>query len=127
MLPCDRRLGVRVDLEFFLNQYVMDRPFRALTRNLSETGVYLDRVRLPRCAPAVARAGDVGLEFELPGTGEVIWARGQICYQRADAYVHGTGVRFTAMPRIHARMVRDYCAEVRDRRLSKLLDRIRAA
>ena len=119
----DRRLGYRVPLEMFLNEYVQDRAHRALTVNISETGIYLNKV----IAPIERTNKVVGLEFELPGTGEMIWARGEIAYDQLDDYFHGQGVRFTGMPRVHARMLRDYCIEKRRAQLGDLLDRIRRA
>lgn len=124
MLSRDRRLGYRVPLEMFLTQYIHERPFRGLTANISDTGLYLETVKAagPHLGPDNTT---VGLEFELPGTNEVIWARGEVCYDRLDHYTLGWGVRFTAMPRIHARLVRDYCIEARHAHLDALLDRIR--
>jgi len=122
MQPSDRRIGVRVPVEMFLNQYVQDKPFRSLTSNISESGVYLN---MAKGAPFCRDSRVVGLEFELPGTQETIWARGEVCYDAIDSYFHGAGVKFTDMPRLHARMLRDYCVEKRRERLSHLLDRIR--
>lgn len=122
----DRRFGFRIDLEIFLNQYVRDRPFRALTQNLSETGLYLNRVHLPAGSRPLPETRDVGLEFELPGTSEVIWARGRVCYEAVDPYFHGAGIQFVAMPRVHARLLRDFCVEARRAELAGLLSRIRA-
>lgn len=119
----DRRLGFRVPLEIFLNEYIKDQPFRVLTSNVSDTGLYVHRVVNPVGPDLDAQV--VGLEFELPGTGEVIWARGEICHGRKDRMVRGTGVRFTGMARAHARLLRDYCIESRRRRLGRMLDRIR--
>jgi hypothetical protein len=118
----DRRLGFRIPLEMFLNKYVKDRPFRALTTNVSDTGIHLNLVR---GAPLCRDTRVVGLEFELPGTGEIIWARGEICYDALDDYFHGTGVRFTAMPRLHAHMLREFCVERRRAQLGAMLQRIR--
>lgn len=117
----DRRLGYRVPLEMFLNEYAQDRAHRAMTVNISETGMYVNRVITPISRPTKV----VGLEFELPGTGESIWARGEICYDSLDSYFHGQGVRFTGMPKVHARLLRDYCIEKRRSQLGNLLDRIR--
>jgi c-di-GMP-binding flagellar brake protein YcgR len=106
----------------FMNQYINDRPFRALTTNLSESGAY---VNLVKGAPFCRDTRVIGVEFKLPGTAETIWARGEICYDQIDQYFHGTGVKFTAMPRTHARMLRDYCVERRRSHLGSLLRRIR--
>lgn len=119
----DRRLGFRVPLEIFLNEYIKEQPFRALTANVSDTGVYLHRVKDPVGDEVDGQV--VGLEFELPGTGEVIWARGEICHGQDERMVWSSGVRFTAMARTHARLLRDYCIEARRRRLGTLLERIR--
>ena len=121
MTSHDRRLGFRVPLEMFMNEYVQDRAHRALTVNISETGIYLNKV----ITPLSRNTRVVGLEFELPGTGEVVWARGEICYDALDDYFHGQGVRFTGMPKLHARILRDYCIEKRRAQLGELLDRIR--
>ena len=121
----DRRLGFRVPLEIFLTQYVRDRPQRALSANLSDTGISLQTVKMPWVSDDTPDGTPVGLEFELPGTGEVIWARGEVCRSAAgDPMVHQTGVRFTAMPMLYARMLRDYCIESRRKHLGALLARI---
>lgn len=124
MLSTDRRVGFRVPVEMFLNQYITDQPYRAMVGNLSESGVFLNRIRATNKA-LVEEERTIGLEFELPGTGETIWARGEICYQGANNYFYTDGVRFTGMPRIHARLLRDFCIESRRRNLSGLLKRIR--
>jgi len=120
----DRRLGYRVPLEIFVNQYVQDQPFRALTSNLSDSGLHVQLVNAPKCTPRDRKSRVVGLEFELPGTGDVIWARGLICYAGRDEFVHKLGIKFTAMPQVHARMVRDWCVETRHQHLATMLQRI---
>ena len=117
----DRRLGNRIPLEVLMNEYMHDRPYRALTVNISESGVYVNKV----VTSLARRSRVVGLEFELPGTGEVIWARGEICREAWGKTLRGTGVRFADMPRCHARVVRDFCQQKRRDRLDALLERIR--
>ena len=123
MISSERRMGFRVPSEIFLNQYISDQPYRAMAGNLSETGVLLNRVKATGRLEERQRV--VGLEFELPGTSETIWARGEICYQGRDSYFHTDHVRFTAMPKVHARLLRDYCIESRREHLGGLLGRIR--
>jgi hypothetical protein len=120
----DRRIGVRVPLELFVNQYIQDRPFRSLVADLSETGIRLERVALPalRLEP---EARIVALELPLPGTGEVVWARGEVCNERRGGPLASTGVRFDAMARRDARLVREWCHTRRRARLAALLDRVR--
>ncbi len=119
----DRRLGFRVPLEMFLTQFAHDRPDRGLTVNISETGVYVNKVLTPR----LRNARVIGLEFELPGTSEVIWARGEVCYDTLDDYFHGQGIRFSGMARAHKKLIRDYCVERRRARLTDLLGKIRGS
>ena len=122
MVSRERRLGPRVPLPIFLNQYIEDRPTRGLVANVSPTGIHVKTVKLPVARPFTRI---VALEIELPGTAETIWARGEICNQRGEGVVEATGIRFTAMPSIHARLLRDYCAEARRDELTRLLTRIR--
>ncbi len=125
MATRDRRLGFRVPLEIFLTQYIRDRPVRSLACNLSDTGIYLQSVNMFGALSAARDNRAMGLEFELPGTGEVIWARGEVCYADGDDIVAGTGIRFTGIPTLHARLIRDYCIERRRTHLGQLLARIR--
>src|SRR5687767_11366666 len=123
--PSDRRIGIRIDLEVFLTQYVRDRPYRILSQNLSETGLYYRRVAPDHQVRLMPPGTAIGLELSLPGTGEIIWARGEVCRETWGRSVCGSAIRFADMPRVHARMVRDFCHQTRVARLDSLLDRIR--
>ncbi len=117
----DRRYGYRVPLEMFLNEYVHDRAYRAMAVNVSETGLYVHRT----IAPVLRTSSAVGLAFELPGTGETIWARGEVCHDSLDDQFHCEGVRFAAMADAHAKLLREYCIEKRRTQLGDLLTRVR--
>ena len=69
----------------------------------------------------------VGLEFVLPGVRETIWAAGLVSHAKGDDLVEGTGLRFTALPKAYARMLRDFCVESRRSNLIELLARIPGA
>lgn len=118
----DRRIGARIDVPLFLNQYVGDRRFRVLAENVSESGLYVNQVntRAPR-APVF------GVELELPGTSETIWARGELRRAHAGDVVSGAGIQLTGLARMHARLLRDWCMEARRVTLTALLSRIREA
>jgi hypothetical protein len=106
----------------FLNEHVADRAHRCLSVNVSETGLYVHRLLQP-----LRRNGNVvGLELELPGLSETIWARGEVCYDTFDDYFHGSGIRITGIPKLHASLLRDYLQDKRRERLEQLVDRIRA-
>lgn len=118
----DRRSDSRIRTELFLNQYVREQPYRALATNLSSTGLFLQKLALPRSR----HNSSVGLEFELPGTGEIIWARAETRFDSIASDFHRTGLRFTAMAQKHERLIRDY---VRDKEwyLERMWLRLRLA
>jgi hypothetical protein len=105
----------------FLNEYVKDRAFRCLAVNVSSNGLCLSSLSLPAFSPTRV----VGLEFELPGTSETVWARGEVRHDASDPYFRGTGVEITGIAKVHQRLIRDYVMEQRARQLRKLLAVIR--
>jgi hypothetical protein len=118
MESLDRRYEPRVPLEMYLNTYVDDRLRRALTVNVSETGLYFNTL-LP--APLI-RAVPMGLEFTLPGIDDSIWAAGEICHGALDDYVCSTAIRFVRMAERHRSILRAYlnaqlCSDVDEHRL----------
>jgi len=119
----ERRLGFRIPYETMVTSYVHDRPIRGLTSNLSDTGINMSAISMLAPPPGLV----VGLELEIPGIDESIWASGQICYRKDDRMASGLGVRFLAMARSQARTVRDFCIEMRRKNLGTILARIRAA
>ena len=120
----------RVQLEMFLNQYVDERLERGVTSNVSPTGMYLHRV-LRRSLGRSARF--VQLEFQIPGTGEVVWARGEVRrdelelppWRRDSELVHGSGLRLLEMPRAHRRMWKDFVYERKRQRVQEILELVR--
>jgi hypothetical protein len=118
----ERRLGYRIPFEAMVTSYVHDRPIRALASNLSDSGINMSSISLLAPPPGLV----VGLELDLPGTSESIWASGQICYRTDDRLASGLGVKFLAMAKSQARLVRDFCIEMRRAHLGSILARIRA-
>jgi c-di-GMP-binding flagellar brake protein YcgR len=118
----DRRLGFRIPFEAMVTSYVHDRPVRGLAANLSDSGISMSAVSMLAPPPGML----VGLELELPGIDDSIWALGRICYRKDDRLASGLGVRFVEMARSQARTVRDFCIDMRRRHLGSMLARIRA-
>jgi c-di-GMP-binding flagellar brake protein YcgR len=118
----DRRFGYRIPLEVMFTSYVRDRPVRALSADLSDSGMGLATVS--GLAPQPGSV--VAVELDLPGTADSIWARGEITYARPGELASGLGLRFVAMARTHARLLRDFVVEARRNHLGGLLARIRA-
>ena len=105
----NRRFDSRIPLELYVSAYVMDQPQRAVTMDISESGLYLNALIQHPYPPRTP----VGLEFELPAIGETIWAAGETCRDSTDDYFYGLGVRFTGMANRHQRMLREYCWRAR--------------
>jgi hypothetical protein len=118
----ERRLGYRIPFESMITSYVHDRPIRGLAQNLSDSGMLMSAISMVAPPPGLL----IGLEIDLPGTTDSIWASGRVCYRQDDAMASGLGVRFVAMARSQARMIRDFCIETRRSHLGSLLARIRA-
>ena len=108
----DRRLAPRLPLRTYMNQYVRDVPYKALALDVSEAGL---AIRKP--TERIPHARVVGLELELPGTSEVIWASAEPRFHAVGAQTHFSGLHFIGMARKHERLIRDYVRERRERLL----------
>lgn len=118
----ERRLGYRIPYESMVTSYVHDRPIRGLATNLSDSGLNMSAISMVAPPPGLV----IGLELDIPGVDDSIWAAGRVCYRQDDRLASGLGVRFIAMAKSHARMVRDFCIEMRRKNLGSILARIRA-
>lgn len=128
----NRRDSDRIPLEMFLNEYVADRLHRAVTSNISPTGLYVHRVFAAghRRLQFGRDQRLVQLEFALPGTSDSIWARGEIRFDAvgdnsAAEMVHGTGIHLRDIARAHARLLRDYVLDRKRDRLQQILELVR--
>ena len=118
LLDIERRRDPRVRLEMFLNQYVDDNPTRALASNVSHTGLLIQKLADRQTSEGLRPPpSSVGLEFELPGTGEIIWACAEPRFDCSGDYLHVSGLRFVGMARKHERLLRDFVTEKRLRDL----------
>jgi c-di-GMP-binding flagellar brake protein YcgR len=106
----NRRIDNRLRLQLYVNEYVKDREYRALATDISESGLSIQKLT----EPVVPHAPVVGIELELPGTRELIWAAAEPRFDAVGADFHISGLRFRGMARKHERLLRDY---VRERRL----------
>lgn len=105
----NRRFDSRVPLEMYVSAYLLDQPQRAVTLDISESGLYLNALAQNPFPPHTP----IGLEFALPNIRETIWAAGETCRDNIDDYFYGFGVRFTQMANLHKRMLREYCWHAR--------------
>ena len=116
--PDDRRSTSRLPLRTYMNQYVRDLPYRALALDVSEEGLAIRKPTQP-----IPHSRLVGLELELPGTSEVIWASAEPRFHAVGAGTHFSGLHFVGMASKHERLIRDYVRERRDRLLRLLAPR----
>jgi hypothetical protein len=117
----DRRTSHRVAMQLYVNEFIADRPYRGLVTNVSPRGLYVHRV----LSPHDRRSRVVAVEFELPGTSDSIWARGEVRFDSIDGLCHGTGIELVGIARSHARRLRDYVLTKREETLRMLLDQVR--
>jgi hypothetical protein len=106
----NRRVDPRLRLQLYLNQYIKDEPYRALATDISESGLAVQKLT----EPVVPHSHVIGLELELPGTSETIWAAAETRFDAVGADFHVSGLHFRSMARKHRNLLRDY---VRERRL----------
>jgi len=103
-----RRLSPRIPVESLCLEHQDIREHHALVVNLSENGLQLER-------PVVGcpRSRIVQLEFEIPEVDEIVWAKGEICFEEIRRkgprqLVRRAGVQMIATTERHHRMLREY-------------------
>jgi c-di-GMP-binding flagellar brake protein YcgR len=101
----DKRKNARVPLDIYLNKYMGGVPYMVRTADISQEGVSLARLIEPE-----REARRVGLQFQLPGSQEVIYAEGEVVREWVESSPRHerSGVRFTLLTERHRRMIDDY-------------------
>lgn len=99
----NERTNRRVRLDIYLNKIVDDQPFMCRATDISVDGIYLSRLIEPEFAGQA-----VSLEFCLPGSREVLWARGEIVRSGLRAGAEGSGIRFTAVPSRYREAIHEF-------------------
>lgn len=102
----DKRKNTRVSLDIYLNKYMDGVPYLARTADISQEGVSLARLLEPE-----HDSRRVGLQFQLPGSEEVIYAEGEVVREWVEASPRRnerSGVRFTLLTERHRRMIDDF-------------------
>ncbi len=102
-----KRLAPRIPVETLCSEVVDDREHFGVLVELAPGGIRLERPLTGRRDGRI-----VQLEFELPEADEIIWAKGEVCFDRYrrsdDRAVRTTGVRLVAAASRHLRMLRDW-------------------
>ena len=105
----DKRKKNRAPLDVYLNKYVGGVPYMARAADISTDGVSLAHLIEPQ-----HHKKRVGLQFQLPGTEEVIYAEGEVVREWLGSDVEGSGVRFTLLTERHRRLIEGYVARHAD-------------
>ncbi len=101
----NQRKKDRAPLDIYLNKYVGGVPYMARAADISTEGINLAHLLEPQLAKK-----RVGLQFQLPGSEEVIYAEGEIVREWLGRDVEGSGVRFTLLTERHKRLIDAYVA-----------------
>ncbi|MCP3142088.1 PilZ domain-containing protein [Pyxidicoccus xibeiensis] len=103
----DKRKSKRAPLDIYLNKYMGGVPYMSRAADISQEGVSLARLIEPQHA-----AKRVGLQFQLPGSEEIIYAEGEVVREWVEsaspAKRERSGVRFTLLTERHRRMIDAY-------------------
>ncbi len=95
------RRNRRIPIDIYLNKMINGVPFLVRTRDLSREGIYVHRV----IEPDTPHGAHLALEFQLPGTDEVIWTEAERVHGEGE---RGIGLRFKDLSTRQARMVADF-------------------
>lgn len=85
--PSDRRTNRRVPLDVLANRFLDGYPYLCRATDISRQGMRLRRFTEPD-----GRSRYVGLQFQLPGSEEILTASGEVVFKDGDQAV---GIRFT--------------------------------
>ncbi|MBI3182240.1 MAG: PilZ domain-containing protein [Myxococcales bacterium] len=99
----EKRKSGRVALDIYLNKYVAGVPYMARTSDISPEGLNLAHLIEPQVP-----GKRVGLQFQLPGSEEIIYAEGEIVREWIGGGAEGSGIRFTLLTERHRRLIDQY-------------------
>ena len=97
----DQRKSARADVSIYLNKYIAGVPYTARAEDISPSGLGLSRLIEPE-----STGRRVGLQFQLPGSDEVIYAEGEVVREWAAASERErSAIRFTLLTERHRKMI----------------------
>jgi hypothetical protein len=100
----ENRVEPRRSLDIYLNKFMDDEPYMVRSADISSTGIYLHKL----IEPDVPDGTMVSLEFKLPNSDEVIWARGTVMREARYWGTHGVGIWFTIIPKTYRVLIEAY-------------------
>jgi hypothetical protein len=87
----ERRTNRRAPIDVFANRFLDGYPYLCRASDISRHGMRLHRFNEPE-----VRNRYVGLQFQLPGSPEILTASGEVVFR--DDGQRAIGVRFTHLP-----------------------------
>jgi hypothetical protein len=100
----ENRVEDRKSLDVYMNKYIGDDPYMVRSANISPTGIYLHKL----IEPDLPEGTMVSLEFQLPTSDEVIWARGTVMRETKRWGTDGLGIWFTIVPQLYRSLIDEY-------------------
>ena len=100
----ENRCDPRKPLDVYLNKVVGDEPYMVRSSDISTSGIYLHKL----IEPELDEGTMVSLEFMLPNSDEVLWARGTVMRETRRWGTDGLGIWFTIIPNAYRRIIEDY-------------------
>ena len=98
-MSIENRNTPRAPLDIYVNKFIRGTPFMARAKDISVEGIYLTQLIEP-----VDCDLRIGIQFQLPGDDEVIYAEG-IAVREGE---NGQGILFTLLSERHRRLIREY-------------------
>jgi hypothetical protein len=100
----ENRVMNRKSMDVYLNKFIDDEPYMVRSSDISPTGIYLTKL----IEPNLPEGSMVSLEFQLPDSPEVIWARGTVMREGSRWGADGTGIWFTIIPDGYRRLIQEF-------------------
>jgi len=100
----ENRVEPRKPLDIYMNKIMGEEPYMVRTSDISTTGIYFHKL----IEPDVPTGTMVDLEFKLPNSEEVIWARGTVMREAQYWGAKGEGIWFTILPTLYRKLIEDY-------------------
>lgn len=98
-MSMENRNTPRAPLDIYLNKYIRGMPFMTRAKDISVEGIYLTQLIEP-----IDSDLRIGIQFQLPGEDEVIYAEG-IAVREGES---GQGILFTLLAPRHRQRIAAY-------------------
>lgn len=103
-----RRLSPRIEVEAFCSELIAGRDRPGWVTDLGPTGARFERPYQP--GPT---ASEIVLQIEVPEVDEVIWAKGEVCFDQVRQAPRGQGGAFGLLRTTGLRLVQGAARDLR--------------